>query len=95
MFIAEILGYLINLYIFVIIIHVCVTWLVAFRVLDAGNEQTRNLISLLQRATDPVIKPVQKYVPPIGGIDLSPIVVIVGLQLLVHLLMRLFLAVLY
>jgi len=55
---------------------------VIFKVLDIENPQARNLIALLQKATDPVMKPVQKYIPPIAGIDLTPVVVIIGLQIL-------------
>lgn len=95
MFIAEIIGYLINLYIFVIVLHVAVTWLVAFKVLDLGNEQARNLVDLLKRLTDPVMKPVQKYIPPLGGIDISPIVVIIGLQIIARVIFKLFALVLY
>lgn len=95
MFIAEIIGFLINLYIFVIVAHVAVTWLVAFRVLDLNNEQARNLVELLKRATDPIMKPIQKYVPPLGGIDISPIVAIIGLQILARIIFKLCLIIFY
>jgi YggT family protein len=80
--IAQILSLLINLYIAVIIIYVAVTWLINFKVLNTENQQARNLVELLERTTDPVMKPVQKYVPPIGGIDLTPLIVIIGLEIL-------------
>jgi YggT family protein len=95
MFIAEIIGFLINIYIFVIVAHVAVTWLVAFRVLDLNNEQARNLVELLKRATDPIMKPIQKYVPPLGGIDISPIVAIIGLQILARIIFKLCLIIFY
>ncbi len=76
-----ILVYLLNLaidiYIAIIIIQVLVTWLIAFDVISAANEQAQNLISLLKRLTDPVYKPLQKYIPPIGGVDITPLVVII------------------
>lgn len=80
--VAQILSLLINLYITVIIIYVAVTWLINFRVLNTDNQQARNLVELLEKATDPVMRPVQRYVPPIGGIDLTPLVVIIGLEIL-------------
>ncbi len=95
MFIAEIIGYLVNIYIFIIVAHVAVTWLVAFKVIDLNNEQARNLVDLLKRATDPVMKPIQKYVPPLGGIDISPIVAIIGLQILVRIIFKLCLIIFY
>jgi YggT family protein len=81
-FLAELIGWAVQAYIFIIILHIAVTWLVIFKVFNLENPQARNLSELLQKVTDPVMKPVQKYVPPIGGIDLSPVVVIIGLQIL-------------
>jgi YggT family protein len=81
-----ILGYLLNLainvYIFIIVVQVAVSWLIAFDVINAENEKAKNLIVLLKRATDPVYKPIQKYVPPVGGIDITPLIVIVVLSLI-------------
>ncbi|MFP4313374.1 MAG: YggT family protein [Alphaproteobacteria bacterium] len=82
--IAYILSLMINLYILVIIIQVALSWLIAFEVVNAGNQQAKNLIALLKRLTDPVYEPIRKYVPPIGGIDLTPLIVIIGLQLIEH-----------
>lgn len=79
------LGLAINLYILIIVVQVVVSWLIAFDVIDARNEQAQNLITLLRKLTDPVYKPLQKYVPPIGGIDITPLIVIIGLQLLLSL----------
>ena len=76
----------IQAYIFVIILQVAISWLVVFQVFNIDNPQARNLVNLLQKLTDPVMKPVQKYVPPIGGLDLTPIIVIVGLEILQSLL---------
>lgn len=89
-FLAQIIGLIIQCYIFVIILHIAVSWLIAFRVLDTANPQAQNLVSLLQKATDPVMKPVQKYVPPIAGIDLTPVIVIIGLQILNNLVWQVF-----
>jgi YggT family protein len=89
-FVAQFLTFLIQLYIFVIVLHIAVSWLIIFKVLDIENPQARNLVNLLQKATDPVIKPVQKYIPPIGGIDLTPVVVIIGLQILSSFVWRIF-----
>lgn len=79
-FLMGIINLLVNLYILVIIIQVALSWLIAFEVINVNNPQARNLINLLKKLTDPVYKPVQKYVPPIGGIDLTPLIVIIGLQ---------------
>ncbi len=89
-FIAQTIGLLIQCYIFVIILHIAVSWLVIFKVLDTNNPQAQNLVALLQKATDPVMKPVQKYIPPIAGIDLTPVIVIIGLQILNNIVWQIF-----
>lgn len=79
---AQLISWAIQFYIFIIVLHIAISWLVIFKVLDMNNPQAKNLVALLQKVTDPVMKPVQKYVPPIGGIDLTPVIVIIGLQIL-------------
>lgn len=88
---ASIIDLAFTAYIYVILIQVAVSWLVAFDVINTTNEQAKNLIALLHKATDPVYKPIQKYVPPIGGIDLTPLIVVFGLSLVRGILMGIFL----
>lgn len=89
-FIAQILSWLINAYIFVIIAEVVLSWLIAFEVINVRNAQAQNLIRLIKRLTDPVMNPVRKVVPPIGGIDITPIIVIFALSLIdTHIIGRL------
>ena len=86
----EMIGYLINLaidiYIIIIILQVAVSWLIAFDVINAGNAQAQNLIALMKKATDPIYTPLRKFIPPIGGIDITPMVVIIGLHILQRIL---------
>lgn len=79
---GQLLIFLLEIYSFIIIASVIVSWLLAFNVLSTQNPHTRNLLSLLGRLTDPVMRPVQKYIPPIGGIDITPIVIIFGIMIL-------------
>ncbi len=80
--ILSLLSLAITIYIWIIIIQVLLSWLIVFDVINVKNEQAQNLINLLKKATDPVFKPLQKYIPPIGGIDITPIIVILGLTLI-------------
>lgn len=82
--IAYFLSLCINIYILIIILQVALSWLIVFNVINEDNEKARNLNALLKRATDPVYEPIRKYVPPIGGIDLTPLIVIIALQLIEH-----------
>ncbi|MEZ5919255.1 MAG: YggT family protein [Alphaproteobacteria bacterium] len=45
---------------------------VIFGVINLNHPQAQNLMGLIKKLTDPVYKPVQKYIPPIGGIDITP-----------------------
>lgn len=87
-----IIGYLLSLaiqfYILIIIVQVAVSWLIAFDIINAKNPQAKNLTRLLARATDPVYKPLRNYVPPIGGIDVTPIIVIFALSLFEQFIIR-------
>lgn len=87
---AYLINMAINIYVGIIIVQVAVSWLISFEVINAANEKAQNLIALLKKATDPVYKPIQKYVPPIGGIDLTPLIVIIGLSFIGKLLIGLF-----
>lgn len=72
------------------------SWLISFNVVNEDNQQARNLMALLKRVTDPVYEPIRKYIPPIGGIDLTPLIVIIALQLIEQLVVwRLFYSMAY
>lgn len=90
----HIIGYLlslaIQLYMLVIIIQVALSWLIAFDIVNANNEAAKNLTAALKKLTDPVYKPLEKFIPPIGGIDIKPLVVIIGLQILSAILVPIF-----
>lgn len=88
--IGDLLNLLLGLYVWIIVIQVVISWLIAFEVINTRNPSAANLVRLLERATEPVFKPLRKYVPPIGGIDLTPLIVIVGIWVLQHIVARIF-----
>jgi len=73
---------LVELYIFVVIAAVVVSWLVAFGVLNTYNQFARSLIRALDALTEPVFRQIRRIIPPLGGLDLSPLIVIIALQAL-------------
>lgn len=89
-FIGSILLFALQIYLWIIILSVILSWLIAFEVVNPRNEKAQNLIRLLDRVTEPVYRPLRKYIPSIGGIDLSPIVVIFGIYILERIVIRLF-----
>lgn len=80
--IGQLLILALEIYFWIIIIAVVVSWLVAFEVINARNPQAQRLLAALNRATEPVFAPLRRYIPPIGGIDITPFVVIVIIALL-------------
>jgi YggT family protein len=80
----------IEIYTFIIIASIVVSWLIAFNVLSMEHPAARNLVSFLGRATDPVMRPIQRFIPPLGGIDITPIIVIFGLTILQGFVLRIF-----
>jgi YggT family protein len=88
--IGNILILLLDIYMWIIIIHVAIGWLVVFDVINVKSGKAQSLIDLLNRATEPVYKPIRQVIKPIGGIDISPIVVILGIFLLQMIIASLF-----
>jgi YggT family protein len=79
--IGKILLLLLDVAFWVIIIQVVLSWLVAFDVVNTRNPQAANLVRLFTRLTDPVYKPLRKFIPAIAGIDITPIIVILGINI--------------
>ena len=71
---------------FVLIASVVMFWLIKYKIVDYRTEIVKTVWSLLNRVTEPVLAPVRKLLPDMGGIDLSPLVVILGIHLLQGLL---------
>jgi YggT family protein len=75
----------IGFYWIVIIAAVVVSWLVAFGVLNTYNPYARAVIRALDALTEPVFRRVRRFVPPLGGLDLSPLIVLLVLYALQYL----------
>ncbi len=62
------------------------SWLVAFNVINTSNRFVSGILSALDRVYDPMVRPIRRFMPDFGGIDLSPLVLwllLSGLQMLV------------
>jgi YggT family protein len=67
---------------YVIIAQAILSWLIAFNVINTSNDFMRSFLSALDRMTEPLYRPIRRILPDFGGIDFSPIVVL----LLIHIL---------
>jgi len=72
----------IELYIWVVIISAVLSWLVAFNVINTSNRVVYMIGDFLWRITEPALRPIRRLLPNLGGIDVSPIVLILLLYFL-------------
>jgi len=66
----------INIYIWLIIINAILSWLVAFNVLNTQNRFVFAVLNATYQLTDPVLNKIRKFIPNLGSIDISPVVLI-------------------
>ena len=79
---------IINLFQFVLIVYIILTWLVNFNIINTGNRFVYSILDALYRLCEPSLNFVRRYIPTFGTIDLSPIVVYLGLWFLKSLLIE-------
>ena len=70
----------------IIIVQVILSWLIAFNVLNTSSQGLRAFVGALERITDPLYRPIRKVMPDFGGIDFSPLVILILIQVLKKLL---------
>jgi YggT family protein len=73
--IAALLITVLDIYKWIVIASVIVSWLTAFNVINSHNNFVRSLLHILYVLTEPVFRPIRRIIPPMGGLDLSPIIV--------------------
>lgn len=67
---------IINLYFWLIILQVVLSWLIAFNVINTNNRFVYMVGDFLYRVTEPAMRPIRRILPNLGGIDLSPLVLL-------------------
>jgi YggT family protein len=67
---------LLDLYWWIIIISAIMSWLMAFNVINTYNRPVAMLVDVLYRLTEPVLRPIRHFLPNFGGIDISPVIVL-------------------
>ncbi len=74
----QFIDYVIHLYEFVVIANVILSWLVAFNVVNAYNPVVRSILQAVGALTDPILKHIRRVMPNLGGLDLSPVILLLG-----------------
>jgi YggT family protein len=77
---------IIFLYICILIAAAVLSWLVAFNVVNPYNQIVRNIGEVLYRLTEPALRPIRNLLPNLGGIDISPVILILLLVFIEHLI---------
>ena len=70
---------IINIYEWIVIIHVILSWLVAFNILNTQNRLFYSILDFTYRATSPILDKLKNYIPNLGQIDIAPVVLLLGL----------------
>jgi YggT family protein len=81
---------IITLYVYILIASAILSWLVAFNVVNVRNPIVARIGEFLERVTEPVLAPIRRVLPNLGGIDISPIILILGLFFLRNLIFEMF-----
>jgi len=68
--------HLIELYTWVLIIGVIMSWLIAFNVINLSNQFVRMIYDVVTRLTEPLLGPIRRFLPDLGGVDISPVILI-------------------
>ncbi len=86
--IISLISMVINIYIWLLIAMAVLSWLVAFNVVNTSNRFVFTIGDILYRVTEPALRPIRRIVPNLGGLDVSPVILILLLifiqNLLVH-----------
>jgi len=78
-FYVVILDNLIDIYLLVVIVGVILSWLISFNVVNTRNQFVAAVARITYQLTEPALRPIRRILPSFGGLDFSPVVLILGL----------------
>lgn len=78
----SILDFLLNIAAWIIIIQAIFSLLIAFNVINLHNDFVRSFWNALDRITEPIYRPIRRFLPDLGGIDFSPFVVLIIIKVI-------------
>jgi YggT family protein len=74
-------DWLLGLYVYILIMTAVASWLVAFDVINTRNNIGRWIVYALDALTEPALRPIRRYVPSVGGLDLAFVILFILIQL--------------
>jgi YggT family protein len=78
---------IIDIYFYILFATVIISWLGAFNIINYNSPVMRQINRILYQLTEPVLGPIRRILPNLGGLDFSPVVVLLGLQFLKKLIL--------
>lgn len=78
----------VKLYFWVIVVTVVLSWLIGLNIVNGYRPEVRAVQRVCWQMTEPLLRPIRERLPPVGGMDLSPVVLLLGLQLVEILLIK-------
>ena len=82
---------ILKLYSYVVVANVVISWLIAFNVLNTGNRFVYSILELTYRLTDPILVKIRRFLPNLGSLDISPIILLL-LIWFIEMCMKLYIA---
>ena len=76
---AVLIDKVIDIYTWIVIASAIMSWLVAFGVVNVSNKFIRMVVDVLYRLTAPALRPIRSVMPNLGGVDISPVILLLGL----------------
>jgi YggT family protein len=86
--VLDIVLLVLQIYIWLLIAAAVLSWLVAFNVVNTRNQVVAMLLDFLYRLTEPLLRPIRSVLPNLGGIDVSPVILILLILLLENVIIR-------
>lgn len=77
LFVFGVLDALINVLVFAVFASAILSWLVAFDIVNLRNPVVNQIVRFLEAVTRPVLRPFQRIIPPLGGVDISPVIALI------------------
>jgi YggT family protein len=77
-----------ELYTYVVIAAVILSWLIAFNVINTYNGVVRSIVTAVNALTEPVLRPIRQMLPNFGGLDISPIVLFLAIYLIQRIILQ-------
>ena len=84
----NVIHFALQLYVWLLIAAAVVSWLIAFNVVNTRNQVVAMLADFLYRITEPALRPIRNLMPSLGGIDISPVILILIIYFLEQVIIR-------